>query len=102
MKRFFFPSLKVTRKADYKSITGEEIDPEELSRYQFVIKQSKGTNSFAHRMQQEAELLQSVRDGLLPFEVFTEVATNPMWVQAKQKFEEYNKKMAEAQQIQPQ
>ena len=52
--------------------------------------------------QLEAELLQSVRDGLLPFEVFTEVATNPIWVQAKQKLEEYNKKMAEAQQIQPQ
>ena len=101
-EKILFSILEGYTKADYKSITGEEIDPEELSRYQFVIKQSKGTNSMAHRMQLEAELLQSVRDGLLPFEVFTEVATNPIWVQAKQKLEEYNKKMAEAQQIQPQ
>ena len=81
-------------KADYKRITGEEIDPNELKQYDFSIQQSKGTNSPAYRMQLEMELLQCVRDQLLPFEVFMDISNNPIMIQAKQKLDEYNKKQA--------
>lgn len=88
-------------KADFKRITGEEIDPNEFRNYDFSIQQSKGTNSPAYRMQLEMELLQLVRDQLLPFEVFMDISNNPIMIQAKQKLDEYNKKKAIEQQNQP-
>lgn len=85
-------------KADYKRVTGEELDPNELRKYDFSIQQSKGPNSPAYRMQLEMELLQCVRDQLLPFEVFMDISNNPIMIQAKQKLEEYKKKQANMQQ----
>jgi len=85
-------------KADYERITGEAIDPIELTRYNFSIEQSRGTNSPAYRIQLEQELLQQVMAELLPYEVFMEVSTNPVMIQAKQKYAEWKKK----QQINPQ
>ena len=85
-------------KEDFERITGEVIDPIELTRYNFSIEQSKGTNSAAYRMQLEQELLQLVYNQLLPFEVFMEVSNNPVMIQAKQKLAEWTKK----QQIAPQ
>ena len=81
-------------KADYERIVGQPIDPKEFAHYDFRIEQSKGTNSPAYRMQLEQELLQLVYNQLLPFEVFMEVSNNPVMIQAKQKLDEYNKKMA--------
>lgn len=85
-------------KSDYERITGEAIDPIELTRYNFSIEQSRGTNSPAYRIQLEQELLQQVMAELLPYEVFMEVSTNPVMIQAKQKYAEWKKK----QQMNPQ
>lgn len=85
-------------KEDFQRITGEAIDPVELSHYNFSIEQSRGTNSPAYRLQLEQELLQQVMAELLPYEVFMEVSTNPVMIQAKQKFAEWKKK----QQMNPQ
>jgi len=85
-------------KEDFIRITGVEVDPAELDEYEFTIEQSKGTNSPAHRLALEQELLQLVYSQLLPFKVFLEVSNNPVMVQAKQKMEEYEKKMAMQQQ----
>lgn len=79
-------------KEDYKRITGQEIDPKEFNRFDFATKQSKGTNSAAYRMQLESELLQMVRDQMLPLDVFFDISNNPVMIQAKQKLDEYNKK----------
>jgi len=87
-------------KADFKRITGEEIDPNEFKNYDFSIQQSKGTNSPAYRMQLEMELLQIVRDEMIPLEVFMDISNNPIMIQAKQKLDEYNKKNAINQQTQ--
>lgn len=78
-------------KQDYFKITGKEVDPRELKRYEFSIEQSKGTNSPAHRLALEQELLQQVYAGLLPYEIFLDISNNPVMVQAKQKLQEYNK-----------
>lgn len=83
-------------KEDFERITGQAIDPIELTHYNFRIEQSKGTNSPAYRMQLEQELLQLVYNQLLPFEVFMEVSSNPVMIQAKQKLDEFNKKQAAA------
>lgn len=85
-------------KEDFQRITGVEVDPAELDEYEFAIEQSKGTNSPAHRLALEQELLQLVYSQLLPFKVFLEVSNNPVMIQAKQKMEEYEKKMAMQQQ----
>jgi len=85
-------------KSDYERITGEAIDPIELTRYNFSIEQSRGTNSPAYRIQLEQELLNQVMAELLPYEVFMEVSTNPVMIQAKQKYAEWKKK----QQMNPQ
>lgn len=85
-------------KDDFERVTGQAVDPFEFSHYSFCIEQSKGTNSPAYRMQLEQELLQLVYNQLLPFEVFMEVSNNPVMIQAKQKLDEYNKKMAQQQQ----
>jgi len=89
-------------KQDYFKILGVEIDPSELKAYEFNIEQSKGTNSPAYKMSMEQELLQLVFNQLLPFEVFLDLSSNPVMVQAKQKLQEYNKNqaMAGGQQIQ--
>ncbi|MDD4971902.1 MAG: hypothetical protein PHT07_20950 [Paludibacter sp.] len=81
-------------KEDFERITGVAIDPIELTHYNFCIEQSKGTNSPAYRMQLEQELLQLVYNQLLPFEVFMEVSSNPVMIQAKQKLDEFNKRQA--------
>jgi len=83
-------------KHDYFKITGKEIDPKELKRFEFSIEQSKGTNSPAHRMVLEQELLQQVMAGLLPYEVYLDISNNPVMVQAKQKLQEFNKNQAMA------
>nr|WP_319265308.1 hypothetical protein [uncultured Draconibacterium sp.] len=88
-------------KADYYRILGEEIDPAEISTFNFHVEQSKGTNSPTQRWAMEAELLNIVYQGLMPFEVFAEVSTNPVMIQAKQKWEELKKKMATEQQNMP-
>lgn len=85
-------------KEDYLRITGEELDPAELEQYEFVIEQSKGTNSPAFRMESERKLLEQVMANLLPYKVFMEVSTDPIMVQVRQKMEEYEKKIAEQQQ----
>lgn len=87
-------------KADYLKITGKEIDPRELKKYEFNIEQSKGTNSPAHRLALEQELLQLVYNQLMPFEVFLDISSNPVMVQAKQKLQEYKKNQALAMQEQ--
>lgn len=78
-------------KDDYLKITGQEIDPNEFKQFENSIEQSKGTNSPAHRLALEQELLQQVYAGLLPYEVFLDISNNPVMVQAKQKLQEYNK-----------
>jgi hypothetical protein len=78
-------------KHDYLKITGQEIYPKEFNNYEFNMHQSKGTNSPAYRFELEKELLQLVRDQLLPFEVFLDISNNPVMIQAKQKLQEYNK-----------
>jgi hypothetical protein len=85
-------------KEDYLKITGKEIDPKMFKKYEFNVEQSKGTNSPAHRLALEQELLQLVYNQLMPFEVFLEISNNPVMIQAKQKLQEYNKKMAMQQQ----
>jgi hypothetical protein len=83
---------------DYLRITGEDIDPAELKLFEFHVEQSKGTNSPGHRLALEQELLQLVYNGLLPFEAFLEVSTNPVMAQAKQKMDELKKAQAEQEQ----
>lgn len=78
-------------KDDYLKYAGIEVDPKEFKRYEFTIDQSKGTNSPAHRLALEQELIQQVYAGLLPYEVFLDISNNPVMVQAKQKLQEYNK-----------
>jgi len=87
-------------KEDYMRILGIELDPAELDNYEFTIEQSKGTNSPAHRLALEQELLQLVYNQLLPFDVFLDISNNPVMIQAKQKLAEYNKNMAMQQQAQ--
>lgn len=90
-------------KYDYVKITGQEIDPREFARFEFNIEQSKGTNSPAHRLALEQELMQLVYNQLLPFEVFLDISNNPVMIQAKQKLQEYEKnKMMEQQAMQQQ
>lgn len=79
-------------KSDFERITGEAIDPRELTQYDFKIEQSRGTNSMAYRMSQEEELLTLVDRQLLPFEVFMDISSNPVMIQAKQKLAEWKKK----------
>jgi hypothetical protein len=81
---------------DYLRITGEEIDPRELEMFEFHIEQSKGTNSPAHRFAQEQELLQLVYNQILPPEVYFEVSTNPVMLQAKQKLDALRKEQEKA------
>lgn len=81
-------------KEDYFKITGKEIDPKELAKYEFGIEQSKGTNSPAHRLALEQELLQLVYNQLLPFEVFLDISNNPVMIQAKQKMQEMQNNQA--------
>jgi len=88
-------------KEDYQRITGEAIDPIELTHYNFSIEQSRGTNSPAYRLQLEQELLQQVMNELLPYEVFMEVSTNPVMIQAKQKYAEWKKKQQMNPQVAP-
>jgi hypothetical protein len=85
-------------KQDYFRITGEDIDPKELELFEFHIEQSKGTNSPAHRFAQEQELLQLVYNQILPAEVYFEVSTNPVMLQAKQKLDLLKKVQAEKEQ----
>jgi hypothetical protein len=85
-------------KQDYLNITGQEIDPKEFDKYEFNIDQSKGTNSPAHRLALEQELMQLVYNQLLPFEVFLDISNNPVMIQAKQKLQEYQKNQAVAMQ----
>jgi len=82
-------------KQDYLKITGKEIDPKEFKKFEFSMEQSKGTNSPAHRLALEQELLQQVYAGLLPYEVFLDISNNPVMIQAKQKLQEYNKRQLE-------
>lgn len=81
-------------KEDFFKITGEEIDPAEFDKYEFNMEQSKGTNSPAHRLSLEQDLLQQVYAGLLPYEVFLDISDNPVMIQAKQKLKEFNKQQA--------
>lgn len=83
--------------ADYSRITGKDVDAKAIKNFEFFIEQSKGTNSPAHRMALEQELLQLVYNQLMPFEVFLEVSNNPMMIQAKQKMEEMNKRQERGQ-----
>lgn len=83
-------------KEDFLKITGKEINPRDLKKYEFSIEQSKGTNSPAHRLALEQELLQLVYNQLLPFEIFLDISNNPVMVQAKQKLQEYNRNQAVA------
>ena len=85
-------------KEDYQRIAGVELDPAELEEYEFVMEQSRGTNSPAYRMESERRLLEQVMSNLLPYKVFMEVSTDPLMIQVKQKLEEYEKKMAVQQQ----
>lgn len=85
-------------KQDYLRITGEDIDPKELELFEFHIEQSKGTNSPSHRFAQEQELLQLVYNEILPAEVYFEVSTNPVMLQAKQKLDTLKKAQAEKEQ----
>lgn len=84
-------------KSDYQSIIGLPLDPVEVKNHVFTIEQSKGTNSPAHRLALEQELLNLVYNQLLPFEIFLEISNNPVMNQAKLKLQEYKKKMAEQQ-----
>lgn len=84
-------------RSDYQSILGLPLDPREIREHVFTIEQSKGTNSPAHRLALEQELLQLVYQQLLPFEIFLDISNNPVMNQAKLKLQEYNKKMAEQQ-----
>lgn len=88
--------------ADYRMITGEDIDIKDIKRFSYIIEENKGTNSPAHRLALEQELLQLVYNQLLPFEVFLEVSNNPAMIQAKQKYEEWKKKQADMQMQMPQ
>jgi hypothetical protein len=81
-------------KQDYAKIIGQDLDPLEIKNYEFSIEQSKGTNSPQHRLALEQEMLQLVYNQLLPFEVYLDISSNPVMVQAKQKLQEYNKKAA--------
>lgn len=81
--------------SDYKRILGEDIDPMKLKQFGYKTKQSKGTNSTAYKMQMEQELLHFVDQQIVPFDVFAEVSSNPVLIQAKQKLEEFNKKQAQ-------
>ena len=85
-------------KQDYSKITGVEIDPKEFGQFEFSIEQSKGTNSPAHRLALEQELMQLVYNQLLPFEVFLDISNNPVMIQAKQKLDEWKKSQATQQQ----
>ena len=87
-------------KADFERLTGESVDPMELKRYSFIIEASKGTNSPAYKLQLEEELLRLVEGQLIPLEVFMEVSSNPVMIQAKQKLDEWRKKQAQMQQQQ--
>jgi hypothetical protein len=82
-------------KEDYLKLTGKDVDPNELKRFEFSMEQSKGTNSPAHRLALEQELLQQVYNGLLPYEVYLDLSSNPVMIQAKQKLQEYNKNQLE-------
>jgi len=86
-------------KSDYYRVTGKELNPNEIKDFEFRLEQSKGTNSPAHRLALEQELLQLVYNQLLPFDVFLEVSNNPVMIQAKQKYDEW-KKTQQAQQEQ--
>lgn len=79
-------------KEDFERITGEAIDPIELTQYDFKIEQSRGTNSMAYRLSQEEQLLRLVEDQLLPFDVYMDISSNPIMIQAKQKLAEWKKK----------
>ena len=81
--------------SDYLRITGKDIKPADVRRFSYHIEESKGTNSPAHRLVLEQELLQLVRDQLMPFEVYLDISTNPVLMQAKQKMEEFNQKQIE-------
>lgn len=81
-------------KEDYQRIAGIELDPAELEEYEFVMEQSRGTNSPTYRMESERRLLEQVMANLLPYKVFMEVSTDPLMIQVKQKLEEYESKMA--------
>lgn len=87
-------------RSDYKRVVGIDLDPRELKNFEFCIEQSKGTNSPAHRLALEQELLQLVYNQLLPFDVFLEVSNNPVMTQAKQKWDEWKKRNAMEQQQQ--
>lgn len=84
-------------KQDYLRITGEELDPRELIGFEFSVDQSKGTNSPAHRLALEQELLQLVYSQIIPFEVFLDISNNPVMIQAKQKLDEFNKDLEKKQ-----
>jgi hypothetical protein len=84
-------------KEDYKKVTGIEVDPNELKRFSFIIQQSKGTNSPMYRMQLEEELLRLVEGQLIPLDVFFEVSSNPVMIQAKQKMDEMKRTQGAAQ-----
>ena len=81
-------------KEDYQRIAGIELDPAELEEYEFIMEQSRGTNSPTYRMESERRLLEQVMANLLPYKVFMEVSTDPLMIQVKQKLEEYESKMA--------
>ena len=85
-------------KSDYFDVLGVELDPKEFLKFEFSIEQSKGTNSPAHRLALEQELLQLVYNELLPFEVFLDISNNPVMIQAKQKLQEHQKNQAIAMQ----
>lgn len=86
-------------RSDYQSVLGIPLDPKEIKEHIFTIEQSKGTNSPAHRLALEQELLNLVYNQLLPFEIFLDISNNPVMNQAKLKLQEYQKKMAEQQQM---
>jgi len=86
-------------RSDYEKIIGIPIDPKEFKLFEFSIEQSKGTNSPAHRLILEQQLLDLVLQQLLPFEVFMEVSNNPIMIQAKQKFDEWKKNNGTMQQL---
>lgn len=86
-------------RSDYQSILGIPLEPREIREHIFTIEQSKGTNSPAHRLALEQELLNLVYNQLLPFEIFLDISNNPVMNQAKLKLQEYQKKMAEQQQM---
>jgi hypothetical protein len=82
-------------KDDYLKITGREINPNDFKKYEFSIEQSKGTNSPAHRLALEQEMLQQVYAGLLPYEIYLDISSSPLMIQAKQKLQDYNKNQIE-------